>query len=78
MSKLNGRNKRVIGNSFIMSTNTRTPPAMIDGRINGIVIEEIVPKKFTPSVLLAQIKFGDVFSKPDITEPYPTARKRIR
>ena len=78
MSKLNGRRSKVIGNSFIISTNTRTPPASIEGLIRGIVIEVMVPKKLIPRVLLAHIRFGEVLSNPERVDPYPTAKNRVK
>jgi hypothetical protein len=69
VSKLKGLSKSVIGSSFIISTKTNTPPAIIEGFINGRVTFVIVLEKLTPRVLLAQIRFGEVFSSPDRIAP---------
>ncbi|MDC0108266.1 hypothetical protein OAI35_01015 [Paracoccaceae bacterium] len=69
VSKLKGLSKSVIGSSFIISTKTNTPPATIEGLINGRVTFATVPEKLTPRVLLAHIRFGEVFSIPDKIAP---------
>ena len=75
---MKGLNNKVIGNSFIISTKQRIPPAIIDFVINGIVIFVIVLLIVLPRVLLAEKIFGDVLLNPETTEPNPIALNLIK
>ena len=57
----------------MISTKAKTPPAMIEFRINGIVIRRIVECDVIPKERLHAIKLGGILVNPEETEPYPTA-----
>ena len=74
VSKLNGRNKRVIGSSFKISTKTKIPPTNIFVYVRGNITFFIVVKKLLPIVLEASIRFGLILVTPDLIDPLPIAK----
>ena len=77
VSKSNGLNINVNGNSFIVSTNTRSAPTKRGPLRSGKCILKSTSGQLLPRVLAALSIVGEILSKPASSPPFETARNRI-
>ena len=65
----------VIGNSLIVSTNTRSDPTNIGPFNNGRCIFLVISSQLEPSPFAASSRLGDILSNPESREPFKIVRK---
>ena len=76
VSKLNGLRINVIGNSLIVSTNTRSDPTNIGPFNKGRCIFLITSNQLEPSPFAASSRLGDILSKPVSRAPFEIVKNR--
>ena len=76
VSKSKGLRINVIGNSLMVSTNTKSDPTNIGPFNSGIWIFLITLSQLEPSPLAASSRLGDILSNPESRVPYEIVRKR--
>ena len=77
VSKSNGLNMKVSGNSFIVSTKTKSAPTNIGPLRSGRCILKRTSDQFFPRLMAALSIFGEILSKPASMPPFETAKNRI-
>ena len=77
VSKSNGLNMKVSGNSFIVSTKTRSAPTNIGPLRSGKCIFKRTSDQLFPRFMAALSTFGETLSKPASRPPFETAINRI-
>ena len=77
VSKSNGLNIKISGNSFIVSTKTRSMPARIGPLRSGRCILKRTSDQFFPRFMAALSIFGEILSKPASRLPFETAKNRM-
>ena len=76
VSKSKGLRINVIGNSLIVSTNTRSDPTKIGPFRSGKCILLIIPSQLEPSPYAASSRLGDILSNPESSVPFEIVKKR--
>jgi len=69
VSKSNGLKIKVIGNSFMVSTKTKSDPTNIGPLRRGRWILLMIPGQFSPSPSAASSRLGDILSRLESIEP---------
>ena len=78
VSKSNGLKINVMGNSFIVSTKTKSDPTNIGPWSKGRWILLIIPSQFSPSPSAASSILGEILSRLESIEPLEIVRNRTR
>ena len=76
VSKSKGLRINVIGNSLMVSTNTKSDPTNIGPFNSGRCIFFITPSQLEPSPFAASSRLGDILSTPESRVPFEIVKKR--
>ena len=76
VSKSNGLKIKVMGNSFIVSTKTKSDPTKIGPWRRGRWILLMIPSQFSPSPSAASSRLGEILSRLESIEPLEIVRNR--
>jgi len=78
VSKSNGLKIKVMGNSFIVSTKTKSEPTNIGPCRRGRWTLLMIPSQFSPSPSAASSRLGEILSRLESIEPLEIVRNLTR